>query len=229
MVGEDKVLMSVKELRRLLVIHQVMEKKLRQIEAEQAFRFTACQIRRISKRVQKEGDSGLAHRRRGSGRIAAIDERQKSQVSGLRYAKRYGDFGPTLAAEKLKERDGIGISDETLRLWLLEAGVTHFRRRARPHRAWRERKAHRGELIQMDGSHHAWLEDRGPECVLSWLISMMPAIGCMRGSIHYEGHLPAMDSFKRYVGAMIESCVWQDRKGRRSLDGQPRSSTFCKE
>jgi hypothetical protein len=70
------------------------------------------------------------------------------------YEQRYGDFGPTLAAEKLAERHGIALSAETLRGWLLEKGVDHFRRRKRPHRAWRARKAHVGELIQLDGSHH---------------------------------------------------------------------------
>jgi len=197
MVGEDNVVMSVKELRRLSVIHQVMEKKLRQVEASRLLGLTTRQIRRISKRVQKEGDRGLAHRRRGKRSNRAIDERQKRQVLGL-YAKQYGDFGPTLAAEKMGERERIRISDETLRLWLLEAGVTHFRRRARPHRAWRERKAHRGELIQMDGSHHAWLEDRGPECVLMAYID--DASNRVFARFYpYEGTIPAMDSFKRYI------------------------------
>jgi transposase len=197
MVGEDKVLMSVKELRRLSAIHQVMEKRLRQVEASRLLGLTARQIRRIVSRVQEEGDGGLAHRNRGKRSNRAMDERRKTQVLGL-YAKRYGDFGPTLAAEKLEERDGIRISDETLRLWLLEAGVTHFKRRKRPHRAWRERKAHRGELIQMDGSHHAWFEDRGPECVLMAYID--DATGRVYGRFYpYEGTIPAMDSFKRYL------------------------------
>jgi transposase-like protein len=197
MVGEDKVLMSVKELRRLSVIHQVMEKKVRQIEAGRLLGLTDRQIRRLVRRVQKEGDRGLAHRRRGKRSNRAMDERQKSQVLGL-YAKRYGDFGPTLAAEKLAERNGIRISDETLRLWLLEAGVTHFRRRARPHRAWRERKRHRGEMIQMDGSHHDWLEGRGAACVLMGYID--DASNRVYARFYpYEGTIPAMDSFKRYL------------------------------
>ena len=197
MVGEDKVLMSVKELRRLAVLHQVMEKKLGQLEASRLLGLTDRQIRRIVARIQVEGDVGLAHRSRGKRSNRAFDERKKTQVLGL-YAKQYCDFGPTLAAEKLKERNGIGISDETLRLWLLEAGITHFRRRKRPHRAWRERKPHRGELIQMDGSHHAWFEDRGPKCVLMAYVD--DATGRVYGRFYpYEGTIPAMDSFKRYL------------------------------
>src|SRR5438034_4911352 len=112
MVGEDKILMSVKELRRLSLIHQVMEKKIRQVEASVLLGLTDRQIRRVVRRVQKEGDRGLAHRNRGKRSNRAIDERKKTQVLGL-YAKQYCDFGPTLAAEKLGERDGIRISDET--------------------------------------------------------------------------------------------------------------------
>jgi len=197
MVGEDKVVMSIKELRRLTVIHQVMEKRVRQIDASRLLGLTARHIRRIVGRVQREGDCGLAHRSRGKRSNRAIPEDRKVEVLQW-YQKRYSDFGPTLAAEKLKEREGIPISDETLRLWLLEAGVAHFRRRTRPHRAWRERKAHRGELIQMDGSHHAWLEDRGPECVLMAYID--DASNRVYARFYpYEGTLPAMDSFKRYI------------------------------
>src|ERR1700693_4241353 len=100
MVGEDNVIMSVKELRRLSVIHQVMEKKLRQVEASRLLSLTDRQIRRIVSRVQIEGDVGLAHRSRGKRSNRAIDQRKKRQVLVL-YQKRYGDFGPTLAAEKL--------------------------------------------------------------------------------------------------------------------------------
>ena len=197
MVGEDKVIMSVKELRRLTVIHQVMAKKVRQIEAGRLLGLTDRQIRRIVRRVQGEGDCGLAHRSRGKQSNRAIDQKKKTDILRL-YTKQYSDFGPTLAAEKMGERDRIRISDETLRLWLLEAGITHFRRRARTHRAWRERKTHRGELIQMDGSHHAWFEDRGPECVLMAYID--DASNRVYARFYpYEGTIPAMDSFKRYI------------------------------
>jgi len=80
------------------------------------------------------------------------------------YEKRYRDFGPTLAAEKLTERHGLTLSDETLRRWLRARGISHFMRRKRPHRAWRERKAQVGELVQLDGSHHDWFEGRLVAC-----------------------------------------------------------------
>ena len=197
MVREDKVLMSVKELRRLHVIHEVIEKKMTQVIASGLLGLTDRQIRRIVKRVREIGDGGLAHQSRGKPSHRRIDERIKAKVIGL-YEKQYGDFGPTLAAEKLWERNEIRISDETLRVWLGERGIDHFRRRKRPHRAWRERKGHAGELVQMDGSHHAWFEDRGPECVLMAYID--DASSRVYGRFYaYEGTIPAMDSFKRYL------------------------------
>jgi transposase-like protein len=114
------------------------------------------------------------------------------------YAQRYGDFGPTLAAEKLAERHGITLSDETLRRWLRERGIDHFTRRKRPHRAWRPRKAHVGELVQLDGSHHDWFEGRGPRCVLMAYIDDASSRVSAR-FYAYEGTIPAMDSFQRYV------------------------------
>ena len=73
---------------------------------------------------------------------------------------RYADFGPTLAAEHLAEEDGLSVHAETLRRWMGEAGLWRRARRRQPYRR-RERKAHFGELVQLDGSFHEWLEERG--------------------------------------------------------------------
>lgn len=197
MVGEDKVMMSVKELRRLHVIRQAMEKKLTQRRAGDLLGVTARQVRRMIQRVRAEGDAGLAHRGRGQPSNRRHAPRLKARVLRL-YERRYGDFGPTLAAEKLAERHGITISDETVRRWLRERGIEHFQRRTRPHRAWRERKAHVGELIQLDGSHHDWLEGRGPHGVLMAYIDDASSRVFAR-FYEYEGTVPALDSFQRYV------------------------------
>ena len=85
---------------------------------------------------------------------------------------------------------------ETVRGWLRAAGVTPFQRRTRPHRAWRARKAHRGELVQLDGSHHDWFEGRGPRCVLMAYIDDASSQVFAR-FYAYEGTIPAMDSFER--------------------------------
>lgn len=210
MVGEDRVMMSVKELRRVHVIRQAMEKKLTQVEAGTLVGLTARQIRRLIQRVRQEGDRGLVHRGRGQPSNRRIAERLKAKVLRL-YEQRYGDFGPTLAAEKLAERHGITISEETLRLWLKARGIDHFTRRKRPHRAWRERKAHVGELLQLDGSHHDWLEGRGPRGVLMAYIDDASSRVFAR-FYEYEGTIPAMDSFQRYVARHgIPLAVYADK------------------
>lgn len=197
MVREDRVIMRVKELRRVHVIRRTMEKKLTQVKAGTLLGLTPRHIRRLLARVEQEGDQGLAHRGRGKPSNRQIAARDKAKALKL-YEKRYGDFGPTLAAEKLAERHGMTISVETLRGWLLAKGVTHFQRRKRPHRAWRERRAHVGELLQLDGSHHDWFEGRGPRCVLMAYIDDASSRVFAR-FYEYEGTIPAMDSFMRYV------------------------------
>lgn len=82
-----------------------------------------------------------------------------------RYRERYEGFGPTLASEKL-EKEGYRINHETLRLWLLEEGLWTKQRKRKAYRSWRERKKHRGEMVQMDGSQHDWFEGRRERAVL---------------------------------------------------------------
>ena len=143
MVGEGRVIRSVQELRRVSVIRQTMEKKLTQVQAGTVLGLTPRHIRRLIKRVEQAGDQGLAHRGLGQPSNRRIPEKVKATVLQL-YAQRYGDCGPTVAAEKLAERHGITLSAETVRRWLRVRGIEPFTRRKRPHRAWRERKAHVG-------------------------------------------------------------------------------------
>jgi transposase len=197
MVGEDRVIIRVTELRRVHVIRPTMEKKLTQVKAGTLLGLTTRHSRRLIERVEEAGDQGLAHRGRGKPSNRRIAARVKATVLKL-YETRYGDFGPTLAAEKRAERHGLTLSDETLRRWLRERGIDHCARRRRPHRAWRERKAHVGELLQLDGSHHDWLEGRGPHGVLMAYIDDASSRVSAR-FYEYEGTIPAMDSFQRSV------------------------------
>jgi len=220
MVGEDRVMMSGKELRRLHVVRQAMEQHITQVQAGTLLGLTDRHVRRLIQRVRQEGDRGLVHRGRGQPSNRRIAEPIKAKILRL-YAQRYGDFGPTLAAEKLAERHGLVVSAETLRRWLLLKGVERFRRRKRPHRAWRERKPHVGELIQLDGSHHDWLEGRGPRCVLMAYID--DASSRVFGRFYaYEGTIPAMDSFHRYVRRYgIPLAVYADKHTTYQSPAQP--------
>jgi len=112
---------------------------------------------------------------------------------------------------KFEEHDEIRLSDETLRKWLIEEGLWQKRRRGWKHRQWRERKSRLGEMVQMDGSHHDWLEGRGPELVLMGYID--DATGRVYARFYeYEGTMPALDSFKGYVKKYgIPQCVYFDK------------------
>lgn len=197
MTGEDMIMVRQRELRRLHVIQKVLEKVLKQRGAAEILSLSGRQIRRIVKRIRSEGGRGVIHKSRGRPSNRRISDLTKEKVIKL-YRAQYKDFGPTLASEKLLERDRIQISDETLRGWLVEAGDWQRIRKKRKHRQWRERKHHYGEMIQMDGSHHEWFEGRGPECVLMGYID--DATGEVFGRFYgYEGTMPAMESFKLYI------------------------------
>ncbi len=196
MAGEDMIMAHPGEIKRLHVIRKILERVIKQVEAAEILSLSGRQIRRIVKRIRCEGDRGIVHQSRGRASNRRTPDKVKNKVIRL-YRAQYKDFGPTLASEKLSERDGIGISGETLRRWLLEAGDWKRSRKGRQHRQWRERKHHYGEMVQIDGSHHAWFEERGPGCVLMGYID--DATGKVFARFYdYEGSLPAMDSFKSY-------------------------------
>ena len=195
MSGEDIIMVRQRELKRLHVIRKVMEGALTQRDAAGLISLTERQIRRIVKRIREEGDEGIRHKSRG--RPSKRKLPFKERIVEL-YRERYPDFGPTLFTEKLQEREGITVSRETVRIWLIQEGEWKKHRKRKAHRQWRQRKNHCGEMLQMDGSHHDWFEGRGPNCVLMAYID--DATGRVYARFYdYEGTIPAMDSFKKYI------------------------------
>jgi transposase InsO family protein len=127
-------------------------------------------VRKLLERVGKEGDRGIVHRLRGrpSNRQLPAPLRQQAVA---RVQESYRDFGPTLAMAYLAKRERIAVSKETLRKWLIAAGVWKARRRrVKQVHTWRPRRECRGELVQWDTSEHAWLEGRGQEPYLIVMI-----------------------------------------------------------
>jgi transposase len=197
MVGRDIIVMSIGEVRRLKAVQSVIDRHVTQKAAGSMLGLSERQVRRLVKVVREQGDKGVIHKLRGHPSNRRSPEEVKVRVLSL-YQERYPDFGPTLATEKLFEREGIKISDETLRRWLIEAGFWKKRRKRSSFRRWRQRKECFGEMVQMDGSHHDWLEGRGPNLVLMGYID--DATNTTYGRFYdYEGTKPAMDSFKGYV------------------------------
>lgn len=166
----ERIELSQRERDRLKVLHEVGEGHLTQMEAAQRLHLSDRQVRRLLVRVRAEGDRGVLHRLRGrpANRKIPACVMQRS----LRRLRQpcYVGFGPTLAAEHLA-RVGIVVSRETLRGWMSQAGLWRPRRQkvAAVH-VWRERRAAFGELVLLDTSEHAWLEERGPKLYLIALI-----------------------------------------------------------
>lgn len=219
MVVEEILTMSQKDLKRLHVIRKVIDKRFKQREAAELLELSQRQIRRLVKRVRKEQDKGIIHRSRGIRSHRAIAEDIKHKV--LDFCKGiYAGFNPVFAAEKLFDRNKISISRETLRQWFIAEGIAYDTRKARPHRRWRERKAHCGQMLQMDGSHHDWFEGRGAPCVLMGYIDDATSRVYAR-FYDYEGTFPAMDSFKRYSSKYgIPASIYLDRHAAYQSKGQ---------
>jgi transposase len=194
---KDMIRMSRREAKRLHVIHQALDEQITQAEAARLIDISDRQIRRMIRRIREEGDEGICHRSRGKASNHRIPKKVKERALKL-FREEYHDFNLAHATEKFFEVHGIAINDETLRLWLNEAAIPYKKRKVRKHRQRRERKAHFGELVQIDGSHHDWFEGRGPVCVFMGYID--DATNTVHGRFYdYEGTMPAMDSMKRYI------------------------------
>lgn len=160
--------MNAKERRRLVVLVELKAGKLELGVAARAMGVSYRQAKRIWKRYREKGDAGLVHGLRGRKGARGKDGDLKRRVVE-RYRERYEGFGPSHAAEFL-EREGMRVDHETLRRWLLEEGLWEKKRSRQKHRQWRERRASFGEMVQMDGSEHDWLEGRGGRMVLMVMV-----------------------------------------------------------
>src|SRR5229473_3002489 len=164
--------MSQRELRRVEVLARVKSKELKVVDAASLVGVSYRQAKRLWKRYREEGAKGLKHGNAGRESARAKPARFRRRVMKL-VREKYGEgegerFGPTLAAEHLGSEDGMRIDAETLRRWMLAEGLWSRRRKRKPYRQRRERRRHFGELVQMDGSFHDWLEERGPDgCMMN--------------------------------------------------------------
>jgi len=195
---KDIITMSKREIKRLPIIHKVMDKKLTQVKAAEMLDLSDRHIRRIISKIKAGGDAAIVHGNRGKPSPFKYPKKLENQIMDI-VEKRYYDFGPTFAAEKLLECEKIKVSKEKLRQLMINYDTQYPKRRKKDRvHQWRERKHCRGEMIQMDGSDHAWLEGRGPKIVLMGYID--DASSEVSGRFYeYEGTIPAMDSFKRYI------------------------------
>jgi len=158
--------MSVKELSRLEVMQRLSKKQMSQKEAGQILSVSTRQIKRLLKAYCRQGAAGLVSKQRGRTSNNCLSAEIKRQALDL-LKRKYQGFGPTLAHEKLVEKEKFQLSKETVRKLMIEEGLWKARKAKKVvvHQL-RERRACFGELVQIDGSPHDWFEGRAAACVL---------------------------------------------------------------
>lgn len=212
--------MSGRDIRRAQLLDKVAdgERSLRSIAAVMEVSYR--QAKRLYRRYREEGPAGLVHRNVGSLSHRRIDEALRGKII-VAYRQQYTGFGPTFAAEKLRERDGLEVDHETLRRWLIAEGLWDARRRRRTYHSRRERRHQFGELVQFDGSHHEWFEDRGEKCCLMNMVD--DATGTTLAFLcEQETTAAAMRLLWAWIEAYgIPQAVYCDRKNAFVLDREP--------
>jgi transposase len=149
------------------VLARVKAGELRVKDAAELLRVSYRQAKRLWKRYRAGGTASLKHG--NAGRISNRRRPEKERKKILRKVQeKYNGFGPTLSAEHLASEDQLEVHPETLRRWMLEEGLWRRSRKRKQHRKRRERRAHFGELVQMDGSFHEWYQERaGKACLMN--------------------------------------------------------------
>jgi transposase len=182
------VLMSEREVHRVEVLSGVVAGRMSTSEAASVLCLSDRQVQRLLKTFREDGAVALRHKARGR----PSNNRSLAGLRDLTLAivrERYADFGPTLAAEKLAERDGVKVSRETLRKWMVEDGLWLSRSQRRVFHRPRLRRECYGELIQIDGSDHRWFEDRDAPCTL------IVAVDDATGAIQEMRFVPSESTF----------------------------------
>lgn len=139
MARKDLLMLKQKELKRLHVVNKALQGEITQKQAAELSGLSERQIRRIVKRIRSESDQGIIHRSRGRQSNRKLPQKLTNRLIEL-YRRHYMGFGPTLAAEKFLERDGICASKKTVRTVLLESGDWKRSRKVKEHRQWRQKK-----------------------------------------------------------------------------------------
>ena len=189
--------MSRKERRRVDVFGRVQRGELTLRKAAELTGLSYRQTLRSFARFEELGDAGLCHRLRGKKSNRQSPACDPTRALSL-YAKKYSDFGPTLAAEYLAQEDGLTVGITTLRRWLIGAGLWKPRHAGPRHRKWRERKPHFGEMVQVDGSLHDWFEGRRGKASL--IVMIDDATNWMFARFFEEETTAAvMETFWKYV------------------------------
>jgi len=223
---QDRIEMSQRDRDRLKVMAGVLSGERTQAEAGRLLKRCVRQVRRLQRRLESEGDCGVIHKLRGRPSNRQKDPEFRQSVLRA-YREKYRDFGPTFASEKLAG-EGLAVTRETLRRWLEAEGLLCSRRRRDKHRSRRPRRECFGELVQADGSHHDWLEGRGPCMVLLVMIddATSKAVARFYAAETTEGYLDLLERYLRKHGRMVamytdrHSIFWGQAQGKQPAKTQ---------
>lgn len=196
---KGSITMSIKETERIAVMDNLAAKKIKQKHAVKQLNLSVRQVQRMLKRYKREGVNGLVHKSRGRISNRAIKQEEKDRIIAL-IKQYYSDFGPTLAIEKLKEQHGVRFGVETLRKEMIKVNIWKPKKRKIENiHPCRERKSCVGELIQLDGSAHAWFKDQGNPCTLVAFIDDATS-NIMDGVfVDYEGTWTLFGAVEHYL------------------------------
>jgi transposase len=168
---EGQLLMTQAERDRLVVLKKVKEKLITQGEAGEELGLSVRQVQRLLEALRERGDKAVIHALRGQPSNRRVEEGIERQAVNILSMPVYEGFGPTLAAEYLGKKHGIEVSRETVRKWMIGAGLWRAKQEdVRQVHVWRRRRSRRGELVQWDTSEHDWLEGRGEKLYLIAMI-----------------------------------------------------------
>jgi len=171
------ITMTQEELDRKTIIEQAIDKRITQREGAARLGTSERHFRRLLSRYRKKGDAGLVSGHRCKPSNNRMGEQQRQKILETLAEPVFSGFGATLLAEKLEEYKGVEVSKETVRQIMIEVGIHHPKVKQKRAHPQRERRFLSGELVQIDGSYHAWLEDRGPKgCLILFVDDATSAV-----------------------------------------------------
>lgn len=196
---DESLTMSHRDIDRLRMIRDVLDKKLTQVEAACSLRVSPRQIKRLCAAVRKRGNRGIFHGLKGRPSNNQLDPEVLEMALGALHGPQWEGFTAVFAQQKLESLHGIVLSDATVRKLMTMTGLWLPRRRGAKHRAWRERRPCVGQLVQLDGSEHDWFEGRGPKCALLVYIDDATSLILHAEFVTVEDTLNLMRSTETYL------------------------------
>jgi transposase len=193
------ITLSMKETERITILDNLIAKRIKQKHASKQLGISIRQVQRVVKRYKKEGVAGLSHKGRGRTGNRAMPLEKKEKIIEL-LKTQYPDFGPTFAAEKLFDLNGITVSGEKVRTLMIAEQLwrAKVKKQVAIH-TYRDRRPCKGELVQLDGSPHRWFEDRAVPCTLIAYIDDATSEIMDGAFMDYEGTFTLFDTTEHYL------------------------------